>query len=54
VTDEWMCLENWWNNTEKKTPNYAERKKDPPQFYFVPHKFHIDRPGIQPGLPRTG
>lgn len=42
VTDQWMSMENWWNNTEWKTkPNSWENQSE---FNCVHHKPDINSP----------
>jgi hypothetical protein len=41
------CL--WWWRLAGETEVLVE---NPPQRHFVHHKFHLIRPGIEPGLPR--
>ena len=40
----------WWNKTEKGKQKYSE--KTLPQWHFVYHKPHVERPGIEPGPAR--
>jgi hypothetical protein len=43
-------MEHRWNEIEKVKPKYWGKNLS--QYHFVHHKTHMDRPGIEPGLPR--
>jgi hypothetical protein len=43
-------MEHRWNEIDRGKPNYSGKNLS--QCYFVHHKSHIDRPGIEPGPPR--
>jgi hypothetical protein len=45
-----ILMEQRWNELDRGKPKYSEQ--DLSQCHFVHHKFHMDRPGIKPGLPR--
>jgi len=44
-----MNMEHWWNDTYCRKLKYLE--KSMAQLRNVHHKFHMDRPGIEPGSP---
>jgi len=46
-----MSIEQWWNATDKGKPNYWEKNLS--QCHLLDHKFHVDCPGIEPGLPES-
>jgi hypothetical protein len=41
-------MEDWWNDTDRGKPKYAE--KNISLYHFVLHKSHMDWPGIKPAL----
>jgi hypothetical protein len=41
-------MEDWWNNTDRGNTKYSE--KNLPHCYFIHHKLHMDRVGIETGL----
>jgi hypothetical protein len=43
----WMCIEQWWNESEKWKSKYSEKS-----YCFFQHKPHTDWPGLEPGPPR--
>jgi hypothetical protein len=45
-----MSLEHWWNDFDGGKPKHS--KKNPSLCYFVHHKSHMDRLGIETGTPR--
>ena len=40
-----MCMENWWNGTDKGKSKYSEKNQC--QFLFLHNKILIDLPGIE-------
>jgi hypothetical protein len=42
-----MIVELWWDDTDWVKPKYFLKKA--PQCHFGRHKFHLDRPGSNPG-----
>ena len=50
IVDEWMSIEQWWNDTERGKLKYW--KKNPYQWHFVYHKLLIDWPGTEAGTLR--
>jgi len=45
-----MSMDHWWNEAEKRKPNYWEKHLS--QCHFVHHWSHMDYPGIELGPPR--
>lgn len=43
-----MCIEHWWNDSEKRKPKYSEKS-----CYTVQHKRHTDWPVLEPVSPRS-
>jgi len=37
--NEWMCMERWWNDTDKRNHKYLEENMS--HCHFVYHKFHL-------------
>ena len=46
VVDEWMSMEQWWNDTDRAKLQYLKKKMS--QFHFVHHKTHMVWPEIEP------
>jgi hypothetical protein len=46
-----IYMEQWWNDTDRRKMNYWEKTMS--QCYFVRHKFHPAKSGIEPGLSRS-
>jgi len=44
-----MSMENWRNDTDREDPIYWEGNLS--RYCFVHNESHVDRPGIEPGLP---
>ena len=51
VVDEWMSMEQWWNDTNRENPKYWEKKTCYNTSLFN-HKSYMNRPGIKPRTPR--
>jgi hypothetical protein len=45
-----VFVEHWWNN-DRRNPKYKDR--NPFQFRCDHHKYHRDRPGIDPEIPQS-
>jgi hypothetical protein len=45
-----MSMERWWKKIEMRKPTYLG--KDLFQCQFVHHQSHVDRHGIEVGLPQ--
>jgi hypothetical protein len=50
VMDEWMSMEQWWNNANCGKPKCLE--KNLLYCYVVHYKFHMDWPAIEPDPPQ--
>jgi hypothetical protein len=50
VLSFFLVMEHWWNGIYRGKPKYSEKNLS--QCHFVHHKFHMNRPGIEPGPPR--
>lgn len=48
-TDEWIGMENWWNDTDKDKLKYLEEKMS--QCPFIDPKLHIECSGFEPRSP---
>jgi hypothetical protein len=47
VVDEWMSMEQWWNDTDRAKLKYWEENQS--QCHFVHHESYMDWPGIKLG-----
>jgi hypothetical protein len=45
-----LVMEHRWNEIDRGKPKYSGKNLS--QCHFVHHKSHLDRTGIEPGLPR--
>jgi hypothetical protein len=42
-------MEHRWNEIDRGKPKYSGKNLS--EYHFVHHKSHVDRPGIEHGLP---
>jgi hypothetical protein len=43
-----ISLEHWWNDIDRGKAKFYEKNLS--WYHFVHYKFHMDWPGIEPGL----